>query len=187
VEPCRFFLEEWPGFARSGALRHYLHTAVEHEGSFERNKINDLAAEIEWHYNRVGATLPSFFQDTFAHDPASFNPMRTLTSSVAHADWWPLFGHLVFFLVAGVRSHDVEQQGKRVARSAGAMIQLSADTTDAEVLHGTRLRNGAIEVFVRAVVRQGEPGIPLLLSHVGQEQAFGAFEQLRIVAVARVR
>lgn len=87
VEPCRFFLEEWPGFARRGALRHYLHTAVEHEGSFERNRINDLAAEIEWHYNRVGATLPSFFQDTFAHDPASFNPMRMLTSSVAHADW----------------------------------------------------------------------------------------------------
>lgn len=61
-------------------------TAIEHEDSFERNENNDPVAEIEWHYNRVGATLPSFFQDAFVHDPASFNPMRLLTSSVACAD-----------------------------------------------------------------------------------------------------
>ncbi|MCB0055612.1 MAG: rhomboid family intramembrane serine protease, partial [Caldilineaceae bacterium] len=97
VEPCRFFLEERHGFTSQGAFRRYLHAALEDEGSFDRNQINDLGAEIERHYNRVGATLPSYLQVRLAHDPESFNPLRMLTSSLAHVDWWHLIGNLVFF------------------------------------------------------------------------------------------
>ncbi len=97
VDPCRYFLEARHSFETKWEFRSHLHAVLEEDGSFTRGEINELAADIETHYNRVGALLPSFLQDTFAHDPADPNPLPMLTSSIAHADWWHLVGNLVFF------------------------------------------------------------------------------------------
>jgi len=69
----------------------------------EYGHLNELAHKkililIEKHYQGFDLQAPASLNARLMYYPGSFNPLRMITSALAHADWLHLIGNLIFFM-----------------------------------------------------------------------------------------
>jgi hypothetical protein len=62
-------------------------------GNFEA-----FLATVRQHMQVFARAAPASLDRMLSYDPASFNPVTSLTPALAHASWWHVIGNLVFFL-----------------------------------------------------------------------------------------
>lgn len=60
--------------------------------------LRENESTLRHHYERFSSTAPVNLDARLMYNPASLNPLRIITSSLAHADWWHIAGNLIFFL-----------------------------------------------------------------------------------------
>ncbi len=60
-----------------------------------QEQVAAIVQQAEAHYRSFATNAPGSLDEKLMYDPASLNPMRMITSSLAHADW----GHIVFNLI----------------------------------------------------------------------------------------
>jgi len=61
-------------------------------------QINKLTAFIKQHYARYNDRYPAHIDKDLMYFPETLNPVKMLTSSLAHADIWHIAGNIIFFL-----------------------------------------------------------------------------------------
>lgn len=58
---------------------------------------NVLLASVRSHYDRFSVTAPRSLDAELVYDPAFPNPIRMITSALAHADWLHVIFNMIFF------------------------------------------------------------------------------------------
>jgi membrane associated rhomboid family serine protease len=58
---------------------------------------DDYVRDAYQHYQEVRYSVPQSLDSKLMADPLFFNPLRSITSSLAHGSWWHLIGNLIFF------------------------------------------------------------------------------------------
>lgn len=58
---------------------------------------NILLAQLREHYPAFQASAPSSLDAKLVTDPSFPNPLRFLTATFSHADWWHLVGNMIFY------------------------------------------------------------------------------------------
>lgn len=56
-----------------------------------------IITQVKAHYEAFATHAPASLDERLMYDPATPNPIRMITSSLAHADWWHITFNLIFF------------------------------------------------------------------------------------------
>lgn len=101
------YLHDLPDRSRyNEIMRHWWESLPEAEdepdGEYGDNVITpeDLNARTQHayrHYEAINGELPPSLDRKLVYDPTTPNPIRAITSSLSHGDWWHLIGNLIFF------------------------------------------------------------------------------------------
>ena len=67
------------------------------EDDVSSDKMDDYIAQLKDRIQAFHQMAPPSMDNTLSYDPSSFNPVTSLTSGLAHADWWHVIGNLIFF------------------------------------------------------------------------------------------
>ncbi len=87
-------------------LKHWWETLPEAEEGSDKGSGDDVITPDELeamtqhayrHYESIKDELPPSLDRKLVYDPGTPNPIRAITSALAHADWWHVIGNLIFF------------------------------------------------------------------------------------------
>jgi len=83
----------------NGDLKKLVHDHIDriyaHLDLSERKKILSL---VEHHYEEFSLNSPASLDARLMYYPNSWNPFTSITSTLAHGDWWHIIGNLLFFM-----------------------------------------------------------------------------------------
>jgi len=68
------------------------------EDDVPAGKFEEFIAQVRVHSHDFSQQAPASLDSMLSYDPSSFNPVTSLTSGLAHADWGHVIGNLIFFL-----------------------------------------------------------------------------------------
>ncbi|MBL1274993.1 MAG: rhomboid family intramembrane serine protease [Ectothiorhodospiraceae bacterium] len=65
--------------------------------TFTYEEILDVIEIAKEHHADFSEKAPASLDARLMYDPSSWGPITTITSALAHADWWHVLGNLIFF------------------------------------------------------------------------------------------
>ncbi|MFV2032983.1 MAG: rhomboid family intramembrane serine protease [Gammaproteobacteria bacterium] len=65
---------------------------------YTAEEFDQFIAYAEGHRHDFGLKAPASMDDRLSYSPDSFNPVTSLLSALAHADWWHVIGNLIFLI-----------------------------------------------------------------------------------------
>ena len=68
------------------------------EDEFAAGEFDQLIEYVKEHRHDFGQMAPASLDDRLSYSSDSFNPVTSLLSALAHADWWHVIGNLIFFI-----------------------------------------------------------------------------------------
>lgn len=69
---------------------------------YTKEELEEAIKLFEEHYNKAVIGVPASLDAKLMYDPRYLNPIRMLTSALAHADWWHIIFNLIFFFAFAV-------------------------------------------------------------------------------------
>jgi len=66
-------------------------------GAYSREALDPAIAIVMGHYRDFESRAPRSLDAKLVYDPATPNPLRTITSALSHGDWSHVIGNLIFF------------------------------------------------------------------------------------------
>ena len=68
------------------------------EDEFTADEFDQLIEYVEEHRHDFGQMAPASLDGRLSYSSDSLNPVTSLLSALAHADWWHVIGNLIFFI-----------------------------------------------------------------------------------------
>jgi membrane associated rhomboid family serine protease len=64
---------------------------------YTRDQLKEIYDHYKYHYEQFSAQAPGDLDRLLMYQPDSFNPLKMVSATLAHADFWHIFGNLLFF------------------------------------------------------------------------------------------
>jgi len=65
--------------------------------TYSNEELDDVIQIAKQHYDDFSLKAPASLDAKLMYNPASWNPIRTISSALSHATWWHVIGNLIFF------------------------------------------------------------------------------------------
>lgn len=119
---CQDSLSGWHEQPNKGNIERFI--LRRYEASDE--DLVTMVAQAEAHYNSFATHAPGSLDEKMMYDPATPNPIRMITSSLAHGDWGHVIFNLIFFFAFAPA---LEVMCLHSLRYIGVLVAISVSTS----------------------------------------------------------
>jgi membrane associated rhomboid family serine protease len=98
VEDCQHVLESMHSAPNKETEIQWYEQYNSETQEYSERDFDKIIKAIRDHYDEFNTRAPDSLDAELVYDPATLNPITSITSALSHADWWHLIGNVIFFL-----------------------------------------------------------------------------------------